>query len=153
MGHRLRAIGLLSSVEVSAEDVVEIEPDCEVVRLDALWNDDGAYMGAMTKFEGLVHRFTPPTAAHQQRFSREMSRSMIVGGSRDAKTVHAVRQKVLVRLYDELVLSVEGYGAQGAPLANREEIVLHMDLLHKVTAAGQLFSLVGEQTAEEGAEE
>ncbi|MBZ5703238.1 MAG: hypothetical protein LAN84_15505 [Acidobacteriia bacterium] len=153
MGLRLQAIGLLSSVEASAEDIVEIEPECEVVRLDALWNDDGAYPGAMTKFEGLVHRFTPPTAAHQQRFSREISRSVIVGGSREGKTIHPVRQKVLVKFYDELILSVEGYGVNGAPLAHRDNIVREMDLLHKVTAAAQLLSMLGEGTAEEGAEE
>ena len=153
MGHRLDAIHLLSCVERSVEEIAEIEPDCEIVRLDAIWGADPANPGGMQKFTGLVHRFTPPTADHQQRFSREISRSLIVRGSRDGKTIHPIQQKMLVKLYDELVLSVEGYGVKDEPLANREAIVREMDLFHKVTAVGQLFSLMGEETAGGGAEE
>jgi len=145
MGQRIQAVDMLSSVELSAEEIAEIEPECEVVRLDALWNEDSDNPGAMRKFSGLVHRFTPPTAAHQQRFSREMSRSLIVRGSREAKTIHPARQKVLLTLYDELILSVEGYGAKGEPLASREAIIAEMDLFHKVAAAGQLFNTLGEE--------
>jgi len=145
MGLRLQAIGLLSSVEVSGQEIAEIEPDCEVVRLDALWNDDAVHPGSMMKFEGLVHRFTSPTAAHQHRFSRENSRSVIVGGSREGKTIHPVRQKVLVKLYDELIQSVEGYSIAGRPLGDPAEIAREMDFLHKVTAMSELMSWTGEE--------
>jgi len=154
MGQRIQAVEMLSAAERSCEvEETMIEPDCELVRLDATWNEDAGAAGSMRRFMGLVHRFTPPTAAHQQRFSRELSRSLLVGGSRDAKTVYPVKQKVLVKLYDELIQTVEGYGVKGGPLSGREEIVKEMDLFHKVAAVGELFTLLGEATSEEAAGE
>jgi hypothetical protein len=148
MGHRLQAVNLLASVSRSVDGPTEIEPDCEIVSLDAAWNlaDDGG----MQKFVGLLHRFSIPTTEQMMRFSRETSRSLVVGGSRSGKTIHAIRQKVLLSLYDDLIQSVDGYEAGGLPL-REGALKIEMDAFHKIAAAGALFSNAGEeeQTPEE----
>jgi hypothetical protein len=149
VGQRKQAVDILCSVSRSASDAIEIEPEIEVVRLDSLWGEDGK--GGMKKYSGLIHRLSPPTVDHQQRFSRENSRALVVGGSRDGRTIHAPKQRILVKLYDELVQSVEGYSFKGAPLTDRETVVREMDLFHKVAAVADLFSARAEAAPEEAA--
>jgi len=158
MNHRLQAVSLLTSAERSS-GCAEIEPDCETVTLDALWDVDGK--GGMRRFTGLVHRFTAPSAQQMMRYSRESSRSLVVGGSTNGKTIHAIRQKVLLKLYDELIQGVEGYavpvGAEGYAnpkkgIGKPEAIVREMDAFHKIAAAGQLFSTAAEEEGLEDAE-
>ena len=49
--------------------------------------------------------------------------------------------RTLVRLYDKLILRVDGYAIRGESLAdNRGEIVRSMDTFHKVIAARSLFA-------------
>jgi hypothetical protein len=50
-------------------------------------------------------------------------------------------QPTLVELYDELIVSVEGYQVNGVELgADHDAIVAEMDAYHKVAAADVLFS-------------
>lgn len=154
-GHRVDAVDLLTSVTRSARELEEIEPECETVLLDALWDGSTAGggcatpAGQMLSYSGLIHRFTPPSAEHLMRYSRETSRSLIVGGSAKGRTVRTIRQKVLLKFYDQLIVSVEGYGLNGRPLENREAIVREMDAGHKAAAVSQLFSAIGEQQGEQ----
>jgi len=145
-GQRLDAIDLLTTAYRN-DGEQEMEPDCEVVALDAFWD---AADGKMVQYTGLVHRFKSPAAEDLIRYSRETNRSEIVPGPA-GKTIRMVRQRVLLKLYDELIVSVDGYGvgaAQGSelkPLSSREEIVREMDAGHKAVAVSQLFSVLGEQ--------
>lgn len=52
-------------------------------------------------------------------------------------------QSTLAELYDELIVSVDGYAVNDqvlGPDASTEKIALHMDTYHKVAAADALFS-------------
>ncbi len=136
LAHRLEVGSALTSVEVSkADDEYLIHPEGEEVSLDATWSLDGK----VVKFSGLKHLLKTPTAAQHQRFNREASRSLVVGGSRKGRTIYTGAQQVLCELYDELILSVDGYAWKGYPLADRATIVDVMDLHHKFTAAQELF--------------
>jgi hypothetical protein len=138
-GHRLKAAELL--VDVSLSDVDReyfFEPDIDEVVLDAAWNS--AAPGLMTRCFGLVHRFHPATAEHQRRFNRATSESRVVGGSRAGRTIYPGSQALLIALYDELVVSVDGYGVQGKPLTGADAIKHEMDTFHKVSAVQQLFA-------------
>jgi hypothetical protein len=137
--HRLAVANTLISVEASANsDDEPLTLGVESVYLDAIWSADEE--GVMRKFHNLCHRFRTPSAEHQRRFSRDASRSRVIGGSRSGKTQWLGAQATLVELYDELIQSVEGYTVDGAPPASREDIVAYMDTYHKVAAADLLFS-------------
>ena len=93
----------------------------------------------MRKFHGLRHNFKTPTAEQQRRLSRDSSRSRVVGGARNGKTLWLGAQATLADLYDELIVSVEGYAVDGkAP--EREEVIEFMDTYHKVAAVDVLFA-------------
>ncbi len=140
--HRIAAGNVLISVERSTTDDADpITLGCESVRLDAVWGRSGR--SSMLKVTGLRHNFTMPSVEQQRRYSRDMSRSQVIGGSRNGKTRWLGAQSTLADLYDELILSVEGYTADGEPLGdNRDEIVACMDTYHKVAAAEALFTPV-----------
>lgn len=91
------------------------------------------------KFSGLVHKFSPPTAAHRIQYSRIVSQALYVRGSRSLKTLLPARLPGLVKLYDQLICEAHGYCAQGSELADRAAIVRHMDPLHKKAAVQELF--------------
>lgn len=141
-GHRLRAISLLREVKASGSGDV-IEAECQTVSLACLW--DGNADGSMNAFSGLLHRFANPTADHQMRYSRETSRTLVIGGSRDGRTRYAGSQKILVKLYDELIQAVEGYSLNGVPLEGEANIRQHMDAAHKIAAVGVLFNQAAEE--------
>lgn len=146
-GHRIQAVDQLTKVTASEDaKLALVEPDVDVVALDAAWSASAP--GLMTNYKGLLHRFTPPSVEHQQRYSRETKRSTIVGGSRTGRTIYPVKEKILLKLYDELIQSVDGYSVGGEALTEREAICREMDAFHKVAAAGQLFSTLGEEEAE-----
>jgi hypothetical protein len=149
LSHRLAAGDAL--VNAQRAENPEDEPfvlGAEVVYLDAVWSADP--QGVMQKYHGLCHRFKTPTADQQRRFSRDSSRSRIVGGSRKGLTQWMGAQGTLAELYDELVVSVEGYTVNGAPLGtDRDAIVAEMDTYHKVVAADVLFSPAAPNLAEE----
>jgi hypothetical protein len=143
----LKAVELLTKVEKhEGDDVAEIEPEAEIVALDALWN--GSEPGSCSWFRGLVHRFTPPTGEHRVVYSRETGRSIQVRGAKVPRTIYVAKEGVLVKLYDELVISVEGYSVGGKPLEGRDAIRAEMDAFHKIAAVGQIFSTIGEDVEE-----
>lgn len=137
MAHRLRLAEVLTDVRPSAEEddgLIYLNGD-EVV-LTASWNMDGA----MVQFTGLKHRLAAPSEAQYRRYSNQASRSRVVGGSRTGKTIYSGAQVTLAELYDELILSVDGYAVNGVPLADDKEAIRRsMDMLHKVMAAQEMF--------------
>jgi hypothetical protein len=137
--HRQAAGNVLTEVErAEPEDDEALMLGFEPVYLNAVWSANER--GEMVKYSGLCHRFKTPTAEHQRRFSRDSSRSVVVGGSRRGVTKWLGVQATLADLYDELVESVEGYTVNGALLEGRESIVREMDTYHKVAAADVLFA-------------
>lgn len=140
--HRIAAGNVLISVERSmTDDESPITLGCETVRLEAVWGRSG--LNSMQKVTGLRHNFQMPSVEQQRRYSRDMSRSQIIGGSRSGKTRWLGAQATLADLYDELILSVEGYLVNGMDLLDdKEQIVANMDTYHKVAAAEALFTPV-----------
>jgi hypothetical protein len=151
--HRLAAVDLLMRVSRGeAGDDSMLEAEGVTVTLDALWNESAP--GEMKQYKGLVHKFSSPTAEQRRRSLRAKNRAFIAGGSRSGITMLPSSHLVLVKLYDDLILSVEGYGVAGRPLDSREQIAREMDSLHKAHAVGQLFptSLKTDAPEEKGAE-
>jgi hypothetical protein len=148
LSHRLGAANAVISVSVSdANDDEGITLGQESVYLDATWGADDS--GIMRKFHNLRHNFKTPSADQQRRLSRESSRSRVIGGSRNGKTQWLGAQATLAELYDELVVSVEGYTVDGAA-PDREAIVEFMDTYHKVAAIDLLFAPAAPKVEEEG---
>jgi hypothetical protein len=141
LAHRRAAGEQLVNVERGTlADDDEFVLGFETVVLNAVWGADET-RGLMRKYSGLRHSFETPTGEHQARLSRAASRSVIVGGSRGGKTRWMGAQPALAELYDELIVSVEGYAVKGELLgADRDRIVEEMDTYHKVAAADALFS-------------
>ena len=141
-------------IEVSPGDLPPLKATPEDLPIEVLYEDAsvvavnkpaglvvhaGAGAHAGTLVNRLVHRFATPSADHRRRFLRARSRTTVVGGSRAGKTLIASTQPVLAKLYDELIVSVDGYSVSGRPLSGREEIAREMDGYHKVAAARELF--------------
>jgi hypothetical protein len=149
LSHRLAAGEALVNVErADAPEGDSILLGAEAVYLAAVWSADDK--GVMQKYRGLCHRFKTPTAEQQRRLSRESSRSQVIGGSRKGTTVWMGSQGILAALYDELVVSVEGYAVKGDDLgSNRDAIVAEMDTFHKVAAADILFAPISPNVSEE----
>jgi hypothetical protein len=149
LSHRLAAGNTIVSVErAEPSDDEPILLGAEAVYLNAVWSADDK--GVMQKYRGLCHRFKTPNGEQQRRFSRDSSRSRIVGGSRRGKTLWMGPQPVLVELYDELIVSVDGYRVNGVELGtDRDAIVAEMDTYHKVAAADVLFSPAAANLSEE----
>ncbi|QNI34536.1 hypothetical protein H7849_11935 [Alloacidobacterium dinghuense] len=149
LSHRLGVANALIDVRRSdkaGDDDEPIRLGDESITLDAVWGADES--GVMRKYHGLRHNFQTPSAEHQRRFSRDASRSVIVGGSRSGKTRWLGAQATLIELYDELIQSVDGYTVSGA-MPDRAAIVEYMDAYHKVAAADQLFSPAAPKLSEE----
>jgi hypothetical protein len=130
-GHREKAMDLL--LDVTSSDTAPaseyFDPDCQEVRVDAFWGIDIDAKGVRTnrRYLGLVHRFTPPSAEHSRKWNRAAGESRVVGGSRRSKTVRAGNHGMMIDLYDELVISVEGYSVGGTALADRDQVKREMD--------------------------
>jgi hypothetical protein len=137
--HRQAAANAL--VDVERAEPLDDDPimlGAEPIYLNAVWSADER--GEMQKFRNLCHRFKTPSSEHQRRFSRDSSRTVIVGGSRKGVTRWLGVQATLVELYDELIEGVDGYTLNGEPLGARDQIVTEMDTYHKVAAADALFT-------------
>lgn len=87
----------------------------------------------------LVHIFRPPGADDERSYRRLLAETFIVRGSRTPRTLIPSRLGRLVKFYDALILSTEGYAANGQLLASREQVIQHMDAWHKRTAVQTLF--------------
>ena len=118
------------------------------VRLQALWS--AGPTGAMCMHRHLGHKFKVPSGQQKEQLRRANAgiwRS--AGWSRRGTPVFLASlsseaDHVLAALYDQLILSVEGYSQGGQPLhGDRAEIARSMDAFHKVTAARSLFSRSG----------
>ena len=99
--------------------------------------------------DGLLHILQRPSTRQQKEYSRLGGSALFVRGSRTAKTILPSRLRELIRLYDQLILSVEGYTVNGAE-PSREQVIQHMDALHKQTVINELFE--GSELAEENRE-
>jgi hypothetical protein len=144
--HRLAAGNVLTAVVLAEEesDDAPLSLGVEHVFLRALWsaNEDGS----MVEVDGLVHRFTTPTAEQQRRYSRDSARSRVTSNSRSSKTEWLGAQATLMRLYDELIEEVRGYTVDGKEELPRDVIVANMDGYHKVAAAEALFAPASTKT-------
>ena len=145
LAHRRQVGATLADVRVAIPDGdFVIQPEGEEVLLDAAYTaapaGDGNQPGKMLKLTGLKHLFRSPTAAQHKRYNAQASRSVVVGGSRAGRTVYPTTHAVLADLYDELIVSVEGYALDGVALTSDVNARGSMDLLHKVTAAQELFA-------------
>jgi len=139
-GHKVAAAELLQKVSESQDDVERwFDPEAQEVYLDAAWGSETP--GKMMKYSGLVHRFTPPTAEHERKYNRASSEARVVGGSRAGRTIYPGRQELLIAIYDQLIITVEGYSVNGKPLEDPKEIRSEMDAAHKVTAVQALFAV------------
>jgi hypothetical protein len=87
----------------------------------------------------LLHRFRPPTVEAERAYRRLLAETLIVRGSRTPRTLLPPRLPGLIRLYDQLILGVEGYALNGKPLADAGQAVQHMDAWHKRVAVQTLF--------------
>jgi len=132
---RLGATDLLARI-TRAQRAAEIEPEFDVVELDACWN--GTLPGATTPFSALLHRFEPFTEDDQHEFQHRTSRVTEVRGTREPQFLQAAPEKVMLDFYDQKIRSVEGYSVGGEPLADAEQIRAWMDPFHKITALGPL---------------
>lgn len=112
-------------------------PEQIAVSLDAVWSR--STVGQMAKYQGLVHRFAPPSVEQKRRYYNAGSQSTVIGGTRNGTTIYGKRHQVLLDVYDELILDVEGYGIGGHELHAPEEIRREMDAYHKFIAAQQIF--------------
>jgi hypothetical protein len=95
----------------------------------------------------LVHHFRIPTLNEFAKFRRLMADSRLVGGTRHLKTIMFSRLPGLVKLYDELIISIEGYKAGQSPIDNRQSTIEQMDAIHKQVAVQGLFEPPTEQSA------
>lgn len=147
ISHRLGAANTLLSVSASnPSDEEPIVLGLESVSLDAVWGADES--GVMRKFTGLRHNFKSPSPDQQRRLSLSGSRSRIIGGSRNGKTQWLGAQATLAELYDELIVSVEGYTVEAAD-PDRDQIIEYMDTYHKVAAVDLLFAPAAPKIEEE----
>lgn len=98
----------------------------------------------------LVHLFRPPSADDERRYRRLLAETLIVRGSRPdsvgARTLIPARLARLVRFYDDLILSADGYTVSGQPPTSRDLLIQHMDAWHKRTAVQALFGDASEFT-------
>jgi len=130
LNQRLAVGQALCSVSAAMGD------DDTTVLLNACWSADAE--GKMQLFKGLVHRFNQPTIDQVKRWNYELARVRVRGTSKDGLTTFPSRQLAAMRIYDELIVSVEGYGLTAGMLTGVEAIRREMDGLHKAEAAMQL---------------
>jgi hypothetical protein len=137
-GHVLHVSEVLADVrgmEVPADLPVNI--DLVDVALRCSWNGSE---GKMVQYSGLIHRFTPPDIKQQARLRRQRSEARMVGGSRTGLTRYGNANELMLVLYDELIVEIDGYSFSGRELKTKDEAVEFMDATHKVAAIDALFA-------------
>lgn len=134
MAHKLAIVNVLTSAYVPDGDMRGFGE----IPLVAIWS--ASENKTMRRHKDLVHVFEEPTAEQNRRYRRDDSRSQIVGGSRKGMTVYRGAQRTLAALYDELIVSVEGYTVNGEPLTGRENVARSMDTYHKVASVMRVFA-------------
>lgn len=130
----------LAPVHVHAQ----FTPGEEEVVLEAAWGMESP--GKMRRFTRLVHRFREPSQEQVRRYRSGASETRIAG-SRRQRTIYGSKNDDLVRFYDDLIVSVEGYaltdaaeGGRATRALQKEDIVREMDAYHKFAAAQGLFA-------------
>jgi hypothetical protein len=143
-GHRQKAMDILLDVTASEAVAGEeyFDPDCQEVRVDAFWgiDVDASNLRTNRRYRGLAHRFRPPSAEHSRKYNRAAGESRLEGGSRRNRTIYAGKHGLMADLYDELVISVDGYSIGGSPLGDAAQVKKEMDTFHKVAALRLLFA-------------
>jgi hypothetical protein len=140
LAHRRMVGYTLADVGPSVAGDLTIDPEVEVISLDATWSvaDDSE---SMTKYSGLQHFLKTPSEAQYRRYANESSRRRVIGGSRSGKTVYSNASMILLAaMYDELVVRVDGYSVNGSKFEAVETIRGEMDMFHKIRAAQELFA-------------
>jgi len=97
----------------------------------------------------LVHTFRMPSADDERVYRRLLAESLIVRGSRLTRTLIPSRLPALCRLYDRLIVAVDGYTLHGQAITDRQTLIAHMDAWHKRTAVQTLFGDATESIAAE----
>ncbi len=141
--HRIAVGWALRSVGAAKEQ--EDEPtlcDRVEVKLNCTWPNEKKTLF----YEGLIHRFRHPSLDDMKKFQMELARVTVRGTATEGVTIYPSRQAIAMKLYDELIESVEGYTVKGAPLSGVEAIRREMDGAHKAAAALELFE-DGEEVA------
>jgi len=138
--HRRAAVRPLTQVysiepEASGEQAYRLAADRIEVELVAGPN-----------YTGLRHIFRPATALEAVEFERVRSAAIWARES-PGRTVYPAKLAGYVKLYDALILKVEGYTIAGEPCTGREQAVQDMDAMHKQAAVRALF---GRDHAESG---
>lgn len=115
------------------------------IEIEAIWS--GGTSGEMFCYRNLIHHFKTPTPKQRERFRQAFFETRRINGftRRGAPIflapVQPMTAHTLAALYDELIVSVDGYAVCGQPLGtNRLKIIHYMDTFHKVTAARPLFT-------------
>jgi hypothetical protein len=134
VSHRL-AVGSALQTAVAMDPEKELF-DVETVNLAAIWTTEGESRA----FEGLVHHFHPLSLADIKKFRFESVRVRVKGDGKNSVTVYPSRLAIAMKMYDDLIESVEGYAVGGAPLTSKADIVREMDGAPKAAAALHLFT-------------
>lgn len=135
--HKQQAVRGLALVEVEParnDELYPLDLETREVRLRAHRN--GRWSA------GLTHCFRRPTTEDELAYRRILSELYVLRGSGETRV--PPRLGALVRLYDRLILRVEGYARQGVALEGtapeaRATLVAAMDALHKRVAMEALF--------------
>lgn len=135
--HRLRVGRVLAYADAGASEEAISIGGGRPVALEVLWtaNKDG-----LMERQTVVHRFSEPSFEHERKYRRAAASSVVVGGSRNGKTIWMGAQKALMAIYDELITGVDGYSYNGEELGTPARIAQYMDAYHKCAAAVQLFA-------------
>lgn len=119
-----------------AQQGEEILSDLVEVKLNATWS----CAGKTVFYSGLIHRLRQPSIQQLAYFNRESSRVSVRGDAEYGVTVYPSRHAIAMKLYDELVESVDGYSVNGEPLVGKEAISREMDGAHKAAVALEIFA-------------
>lgn len=141
ISHRV-AIGSILQTASILDSPDEDLCDLVTVKLGAIWSIDGESQA----FSGLIHRFRHPALEDLKRFRFEASRVRVRGEGRNSVSIYPSRLAIAMRIYDDLIESVDGYAVAGVPLAKKEDIAREMDGAHKAVAALALFEQDDEVT-------
>lgn len=131
VGLALRTVGV-----AAAETQTPALCDLVEVRLDAAWGTEGK----STLYAGLVHRFRHPSLEQLKKFNFEAARVTVMGDGMNGISIYPSRQAIAMKIYDELIESVDGYSVGGAALGDVTAIRREMDGAHKAAAALELLS-------------
>lgn len=149
LGHKEAAISALTLVAPATARFFEPDTDEESNHSYPLLAEERCValeaVAAGVAYPQLAHHFRQPSVEAERAYRRLVSETLLVRGARTPRTLLPARLPALVRLYDELIVGVEGYALNGEPLASSVQVTQHMDAWHKRVAVQALF---GDTTAE-----